>query len=403
VQIHEVSDDRKPQPQPAVPSADRAVFLPEAIEHVRQELRLDALAGVRDADLHLVASRRELDIDVPAGSRELDGVGEQVADHLLQSRGIAPDQPGHLTQQRYDLHVLGLRRRLHRGDRALDDAARRDISQLERNLARHDARDVQQVLDEALLRPGIALYRLVRARLRRLIESPGAQQRDPSEDRIERRAQLMRHGSQELVLQPAQLFSLTAQQLLPRQQRFALVLGMQPLLDLSAQPLIGAHQFGRALRDARLELLIRARERRPGRKEIEEHRNLRPHYGRDDGHLDVIDDAHRVSAGALHVICVGRDQDDGRVPCVAVLTQELGSLQPVHAGHVNVEQNEGELLVEHALQRLFAGLRHNDLGVQALEGRAVNHAFLRQVIDDQNSRPGRGGLASRGSRTIAGI
>src|SRR5581483_1600146 len=54
MQVDQMAHDRQPQPDAAVPPADGAILLAEALEDVRQELRLDALAGVRDTDLHLI-------------------------------------------------------------------------------------------------------------------------------------------------------------------------------------------------------------------------------------------------------------------------------------------------------------------------------------------------------------
>src|SRR6185312_7249324 len=85
VQLHQVMDDRESQSEAAVAPPDRAVLLAEALEDVRQELRLDPLARVGDGDLQVLAAHRELHVDAPAGSRELDGVGKKVAEDLLQT------------------------------------------------------------------------------------------------------------------------------------------------------------------------------------------------------------------------------------------------------------------------------------------------------------------------------
>ncbi len=78
--------------------------------------------------------------------------------------------------------------------------------------------DIEQILDEALLRAGVALDGLERPGLGRLVQAAGAQQRDPAEDRIEGRAQLVRHGREELVLQAAELLGVLAEQPLARER-----------------------------------------------------------------------------------------------------------------------------------------------------------------------------------------
>ena len=71
----------------------------------------------------------------------------------------------------------------------------------EPELAGDDARDVEQVLDELGLRPRVALDGLERARRSaRGVELAAAEQLRPAEHGVERRAQLVRDGRQELVL-----------------------------------------------------------------------------------------------------------------------------------------------------------------------------------------------------------
>ena len=55
VQVDDVPHDGEPEAEPGVQPGRAAVGLTEAIEHERQHLRPDALAGVRDHDLDLRA------------------------------------------------------------------------------------------------------------------------------------------------------------------------------------------------------------------------------------------------------------------------------------------------------------------------------------------------------------
>src|SRR6185437_8137662 len=94
VQLDQVAHDRQAQTQAAVAPAYRAVLLPEAIEHMRQELCLDALTAVLHADLRHLARTRQRYFDSTAGSGELDGVGQQVAHDLLQASEVSVHQAG---------------------------------------------------------------------------------------------------------------------------------------------------------------------------------------------------------------------------------------------------------------------------------------------------------------------
>ena len=54
MQFDQVADDREPEAEPAMRPRRAAVGLPEPLEHVWQELRRDAAAGVGDAQFDLI-------------------------------------------------------------------------------------------------------------------------------------------------------------------------------------------------------------------------------------------------------------------------------------------------------------------------------------------------------------
>jgi hypothetical protein len=63
------------------------------------------------------------------------------------------------------------------------------------------------------------------------------------------------------------------------------------------------------------------------------------------------------------------------------------SLEPVHPRHVDVEQDERELPLEHLAQRFVAGRRRMQVLAQLLEHRAVDEQLVRPVVDDQDAGP----------------
>ena len=71
-------------------------------------------------------------------ARELDRVREQVPHHLLQARAVGVDRRRDRVEDGPQPDVLGVRRRLGRVERRLDDAEQRDLMQVEPDLARHD-------------------------------------------------------------------------------------------------------------------------------------------------------------------------------------------------------------------------------------------------------------------------
>ena len=82
---------------------------------------------------------------------------------------------------------------------------------LERQVARHSARDVENVVHDSRLRACVALDGDDRAPDALVCEPPVGEEARPAENRIERRAQLVRERREEFVFQPVQLLGLAEQ------------------------------------------------------------------------------------------------------------------------------------------------------------------------------------------------
>ena len=80
---------------------------------------------------------------------ELDGVADQIDEDLPQASGIADERVGHV---RHDaarqLEAFLVRARRQQADGVLDDVAESERDALERQLARLDLREVEDVVDE---------------------------------------------------------------------------------------------------------------------------------------------------------------------------------------------------------------------------------------------------------------
>ena len=74
----------------------------------------------------------------------------------------------------------------------------------------------------------------------------------------------------------------------------------------------------------------------------------------------------------------------GDVLGALALADERGGLEAVHAGHVDVEQDDGELVVEQCAQRLAAGVGADDVLAQLLEDRFERQQLLGLVVDEQD-------------------
>ena len=83
-----------------------------------------------------------------------------------------------------------------------------------------------------------------------------------------------------------------------------------------------------------------------------------------------------------------------------MLAQKLRGLESVHSRHVDIEQDDGELALEHSLESLLSGAGLDDLGIDSLENRAVRQALLGQVVDDEDPRTGRGDSALLRARIL---
>ena len=160
---------------------------------------VSATVKCSDASLPSESWTSTVDDDL-AALGELDGVADQVDEHLAKPSRIAEDGRRHV---RLDvtgqLEALLVRARRQQPDRLLHGLAQVERHPLERQLPRLDLREVENVVDERQQRLGRVLHRpqvlaLLRGQLR-----PERQLRH-ADDAVHRRADLMAHVRQELAL-----------------------------------------------------------------------------------------------------------------------------------------------------------------------------------------------------------
>ena len=110
MRLDDVLDDREPEAEPSFAAPRRRVALAKTVEDVWQEHRVDALARVTNDDSPDVCVASDAHDDVPAGGGELEGVGHQISDDLLQTLGITQhgDAAAHVADQMH-LRRLGAR------------------------------------------------------------------------------------------------------------------------------------------------------------------------------------------------------------------------------------------------------------------------------------------------------
>ncbi len=103
-----------------------------------------------------------------------------------------------------------------------------------------------------------------------------------------------------------------------------------------------------------------------------------------DRRQDVVDGAELVAALRLHLVGISRDEDDRRVRRSPVLADQLGRLDAVDVGHVDVEHDDREFALEQLAQRLGAGPHEHEVLVEVLEHLLEREAFVGQIVDDEN-------------------
>src|SRR5207237_8616135 len=125
-----------------------------------------------------------------------------------------------------ELNLLGVSGWMRRITRGFDDGDEFDRAGLQPQLAPNDARDVEQILDQLLLRLGAALDNFQPAGGGGGVKLPLAQHPGPSEHRGQRRAQLVRDRGEELVLETISRLRLLARRLFAGYKLSAFVRGL---------------------------------------------------------------------------------------------------------------------------------------------------------------------------------
>ena len=211
MQEHDLAHQREPDAEAALLAIGRMVGLGEEIEHLRQHVRVDADAGVGDADDRLtgavavVPGPVDRELDPPAVAGVLDRVGEQVADHLGEPDRVADGDQRTVGQHALEpLPPLG-GERPGGLQRAPDDVGEVDPLGAQRDLAARDARDVEEIVDEPDEVADLPAEHVERRREQRLGRRRELHELHRVRDRRERVAQLVRERRQELVLAPVGL------------------------------------------------------------------------------------------------------------------------------------------------------------------------------------------------------
>ena len=176
--------------------------LGEQVEDARQDIGRHAAAVIRDGDQHLGALAPRPQADFPATVGVLGGVAQQVGDDLRQPHRIRVHRQGvvgHLEQQ---LMVCRIQQGLAGLEHAVQGCGHVDRFWPQLHLAARDARDFQQIVDQANHVIHLPLQQRQQVSRGFGVALGQLQHLQTAAHRRQRVAQLVRKNGQEFVLAP---------------------------------------------------------------------------------------------------------------------------------------------------------------------------------------------------------
>jgi hypothetical protein len=196
--------DREPEPGAAEAPRDRTVCLAELPEEPGACLLRDADARVDDREPHpdrVAWHLRPGDLHAHGASvRELDGVADEVQQHLPQPPGVAPERPRHVgRERRRERKVLLARAGREKRRDAPDHGAQVEVGFLQLELAGFHLREVEDVVqdgEQRLARVSDDFHLAALGRVERRVE----QQMNHAEHAVHGGADLVAHDRQEVRL-----------------------------------------------------------------------------------------------------------------------------------------------------------------------------------------------------------
>ena len=124
------------------------------------------------------------------------------------------------------------------------------------------------------------------------------------------------------------------------------------------QPGVRFLQFGGAGANAIFELDVEPLELAGLAIELGEHLDLGAQHFRHDRHRNIVDRAHLVAAQPVDVADLdGGDEDHRRLLEARMFADHGGEFEPVQFRHADVDQDDGDVVLEQELQRFAARTR----------------------------------------------
>ena len=184
-------------------AVEAGLDLSEGAERGRQVRLGDADAGVGHRQRDRAALEAGRDGDLSAGLGELDGVGQQIDQHLLYRARVAVQVRQVVGQGDAERELAGVRAAAHDGQDRLHQLRDRDLAFAQLQLAGVDLGQIENVVDdrEQVDAAGVDVLGIVQiARVAERPEQAVPQHLGETDDRVEGGAQLVAHIGQELGL-----------------------------------------------------------------------------------------------------------------------------------------------------------------------------------------------------------
>jgi hypothetical protein len=119
--------------------------------------------------------------------------------------------------------------------------------------------------------------------------------------------------------------------------------------------------------------------------QLRKHLDLRAQHLRHDRHWNVVDRPHLIAAKPVEIADLDRGDEDHRGLLETwMLTDHGRKLKTVELGHADIDQDDGDVVLEQDFQRLAAGGRNNEILAQLLQDHLIRQKLRRLIVDEED-------------------
>lgn len=122
-------------------------------------------------------------------------------------------------------------------------------------------------------------------------------------------------------------------------------------------------------------------------KEFDKDLDLGTQDLRDDGALQIIHGSVGIALSRADIIGEGGHEDDRRVGRSFAIADQTRRLESVHAGHVDVEQDECEFMRQDLLERLGSRSGKDQLKVELRQDGLISQQIFGPIVDQEDHNP----------------